>query len=230
VEKQKYINRRVFCVSLFAANVAAANSPLIDLKSSNAPIVSQSNKIPMIRSNDRKIVDVEPGLRQLSQNFYSSKLNIGLLGKVQTMDLRNAHTGEQMYLRLPVSLEISDLAKSQFDYLCRDWRSNLVKSIDPQLICILAKICDQVTDGDRSIKVEILSGYRTNKTNEMLRRKSELVAKNSFHKFGRALDFRLPGINTKAVQESAQRHAVGGLGIYKNFIHIDTGPQRRWLL
>jgi len=64
----------------------------------------------------------------------------------------------------------------------------------------------------------------------MLRRKSALVAKNSFHKIGKALDFYLPNVSANKVKESAHLHAFGGLGVYKNFLHIDTGPERRWII
>jgi uncharacterized protein YcbK (DUF882 family) len=102
--------------------------------------------------------------------------------------------------------------------------------MDPGLIRILAKICDESKNDKRSIYVEILSGFRTQRTNEMLRRRSVMVAKNSFHKLGKALDFRLPDLDLSQTRASAERYAYGGLGVYKNFIHIDTGPQRRWFM
>jgi len=102
-------------------------------------------------------------------------------------------------------------------------------NMDPHLIRILAKICEESMNDGSPFYVEILSGYRTHKTNEMLRRNSAAVAKNSFHKIGRAIDFRLPNVEPNTAKASANAHAFGGLGIYKNFIHIDTGPERRWL-
>jgi uncharacterized protein YcbK (DUF882 family) len=103
-------------------------------------------------------------------------------------------------------------------------------NMDPQLIGILAKICEESSNQDGPVTVELLSGYRTNETNELLRQRSDLVARNSFHIRGKAIDFRLPSLNLQKVTEKAQAHADGGLGIYKNFIHIDTGPQRHWIM
>ena len=72
-------------------------------------------------------------------------------------------------------------------------------------------------DAELPVIVQILSGYRTHKTNEMLRRKSSLVAKDSYHIKGKALDFRLPNVGLQQIKRSAQDHASGGLGIYQNF-------------
>ena len=47
---------------------------------------------------------------------------------------------------------------------------------------------------------------------------------------GKALDFRLPGINTKTLRDRALGMKRGGVGYYKklDFIQIDTGRVRLW--
>ena len=154
------------------------------------------------------------------KNLYTQKL---------ILELKNVNNGEYLQLAVPQSLEIPEKMMNRFSYFCRDWRRNQVMNMDPHLIRILAKICEESMNDGSPFYVEILSGYRTHKTNEMLRRNSAAVAKNSFHKIGRAIDFRLPNVEPNTVKASANAHAFGGLGIYKNFIHIDTGPERRWL-
>ena len=78
--------------------------------------------------------------------------------------------------------------------------------------------------------VEIISGFRTKKTNNMLRGRSSGVAKNSYHQKGQAIDFRLPAVPTKQVRNVAIHLQNGGVGYYRksNFIHIDSGPIRAW--
>ena len=77
----------------------------------------------------------------------------------------------------------------------------------------------------------IISGYRSPKTNEMLRKTgSGGVAKKSFHMLGQAVDVRLPGRQLAELHETALKLHAGGVGYYpkSNFVHIDTGPVRQW--
>jgi uncharacterized protein YcbK (DUF882 family) len=47
---------------------------------------------------------------------------------------------------------------------------------------------------------------------------------------GKAIDFRLPGVKLSQVRKAALSLKAGGVGYYpeSNFVHIDTGPVRRW--
>jgi uncharacterized protein YcbK (DUF882 family) len=64
----------------------------------------------------------------------------------------------------------------------------------------------------------------------MLRRRSEGVAKNSFHLKARAIDINLPGTELKDLKKLAKFLQRGGVGYYpkSGFMHIDTGPIRYW--
>ncbi len=117
-----------------------------------------------------------------------------------------------------------ELAK--FDYLLRDHRQNKTRPIDTDLIDLahdLHMIFDQK-------EINVVSCYRTKKTNDMLRRRSGKVAKNSYHMKGMAMDLRVPGVPTKAIRNAAKTMSVGGVGWYprQGFVHIDTGPIRYW--
>ena len=45
---------------------------------------------------------------------------------------------------------------------------------------------------------------------------------------GRAIDFRIRNRSISTLEKAAEKLTPGGLGIYSSFIHIDTGPYRRW--
>jgi uncharacterized protein YcbK (DUF882 family) len=229
VEKIKLINRRAFCLGVVAASYARAANPIIDLNANNSPLVSLDNRKPVFDLPVDRFIDIEPAVHGFNNKFFTPPVIKNLYSPNLVLRLRNVHTGEDMNLTIPQTLQITEHMMKQFNYFCRDWRRNEVTNMDPQLICILAKICEESTHDSGVYYVEILSGYRTHKTNEMLRRSSAAVAKNSFHKIGKALDFRLPNVEPASVMGSAKAHAFGGLGMYKNFIHIDTGPERRWL-
>ena len=83
-------------------------------------------------------------------------------------------------------------------------------------------------DEKDSINVQITSGYRTHKTNEKLRVRSKNVAKNSFHIEGKAIDFAIGEVSQNKLRSAARDICSGGLGLYQGFIHIDSGPLRRW--
>ena len=230
MKKKNFMSRRIFCVSFLSASAAGAANPLIDFTGDVTPIISGNSKQSIFAPTYGKFVDLEPKIKGSINEVYTPYVVPQLSSRHLTLELKNVHTDEEINFVIPKSLAVSSAAISKFDHICRDWRYNQIKKMDRQLLSILAKICEESVDEEKPICVEILSGFRTPKTNEMLRRQSNLVAKNSYHKIGKALDFRLPGINRKKVKASAKLYAYGGLGVYKNFIHIDTGPQRRWFM
>ncbi|MBN1772213.1 MAG: YcbK family protein [Deltaproteobacteria bacterium] len=78
--------------------------------------------------------------------------------------------------------------------------------------------------------VEVLSGYRSEKFNEQLRKKGHEVASESLHRRGLALDWRLQSVPLVRLTAWLKRKHHGGLGTYRhsNFVHTDFGPEREW--
>jgi uncharacterized protein YcbK (DUF882 family) len=145
----------------------------------------------------------------------------------RTLKLHNTHTGESLTTTYHSHNGYQSNALTQLNHLLRDHRQNAVHEIDPALFDQLWDIQSML--GDTQI-IEIISGYRTRKTNNGLRAKSQSVAKYSYHTQGRAIDFRLPGVPTWQVRNIAQHLKSGGVGYYEksDFVHIDTGPYRAW--
>ena len=108
-----------------------------------------------------------------------------------------------------------------------DFRSKTTKRMDPALFDVLFEL-KQAT-GTRE-PFQVISAYRSPETNEMLRKRSSGVAKNSYHVRGQAIDVRLGDIPTDTLRDVALNLKRGGVGYYKNsnFVHVDTGPIRRW--
>ena len=78
--------------------------------------------------------------------------------------------------------------------------------------------------------MHVISGYRSPKFNAHLRKKGHEVAESSYHMTGAALDFRIPGVATPGLTSELEHTHDGGVGRYShsNFVHLDTGPRRRW--
>jgi len=221
------LSRRLFTLGLMYSSLAEAANPIIDLDRKVDPFWTSTSRENLI-DFDRKIIDMEPdiaiGMIDGPQNEWPIKKN----KKKFTIDMKNANTGEKMSYFVGSQGNHSKSDRLAFDKFCRDWRDDEVIAMDKNLINILANICEPFVDNNGIVKVDVLSGYRTKRTNEKLRSKSRNVAKNSFHLKGRALDFRVPNVPIETLRNYADKEAIGGLGMYRNFIHIDTGPSRRW--
>lgn len=113
------------------------------------------------------------------------------------------------------------------DYILRDWRTGDIERIDRDLIDLLHDI--QVRLGSEA-HYHVVSGYRTPETNAMLMNASTAVAKNSYHVRKKAIDVTLPDCRLRDLQQAAVAMKKGGVGYYprSNFVHVDTGPVRRW--
>ena len=100
-------------------------------------------------------------------------------------------------------------------------------AIDPELLDLLYDLRNEL---DSEGTFEVISAYRSPKTNEMLRANSSGVAKNSQHLRGTAIDIRLRGTRTNKLRDAAWEMQRGGVGYYEmsDFVHVDTGRVRRW--
>jgi uncharacterized protein YcbK (DUF882 family) len=143
------------------------------------------------------------------------------------LSLVSTHTGERLAIRYFENEQYVPAALTQLNHVLRDHRSGDEAVIDPALfdrLHVLAQCAEC------SPHFEIISGYRSPATNEMLRESSSGVARHSLHMEGRALDVRLAGTNCSKLRDLALALQAGGVGYYakSNFVHIDTGRVRSW--
>ena len=139
----------------------------------------------------------------------------------------NSHTGERFSGEYWSAEKYLPDAFREIKSVMRDHRTNEIFPIDPRLIDILFVLQRKL--GNRR-GFEILSGYRSPKTNAILRRVSYGVAKKSLHMQGQAVDVRLPGTSLSGLRRAAMGLQAGGVGYYPSseFVHIDTGRVRHW--
>lgn len=135
--------------------------------------------------------------------------------------LYNTHTGEtlkEVYWSHGLYLKDS---LTQINRILRDHRVNEVKSIDPAVLDLVHTI-QQLMDYRKPL--DIISGYRSPKTNAWLRRRSHGVSKNSYHMKGKALDISFRGLLLARAQKAACSLRRGGVGYYpaSGFIHVDV--------
>lgn len=141
------------------------------------------------------------------------------------LNLYNVHTGDHLDIEYFKDGSYQSAALDALDNLLRDHRNGQTKPMDPQLFDLLAILNSTLPS---RLPTEIISGYRSPTTNSRLRKKSRSVAKNSYHVKGKAIDIRIPGYRPSQVNRAARRLKAGGVGRYRDFVHIDTGPVRYW--
>jgi len=108
-----------------------------------------------------------------------------------------------------------------------DYRAKEITRIDVDLINLLYDINLHV---GLDKEFNIISGYRSEKTNAKLRRSMRGVAKDSYHISGQAVDIYMPGVSLRKLRDTAIGLKSGGVGYYpgSNFVHVDVGPVRSW--
>lgn len=139
------------------------------------------------------------------------------------------HTHTQQSLDV-IYYQNGDYVESSLDEInlfLKDFRTGDIAEMDPRLLDILYDVRNEL-DSDGTY--EVISAYRSPKTNEMLRGKSSGVARNSQHLLGNAIDVRLRGVPTQDLRDTALEMKRGGVGYYQksDFVHMDTGRVRRW--
>lgn len=144
--------------------------------------------------------------------------------------IRHAHTGETFNAVYRVGDKYLPDVFKRLNYVLRDFRTHEVFPMDPHAIDLVSIIQNKI--GTRQ-PLEILSGYRSPKTNAMLRSEGGSrsgVAKNSLHMYGQAIDIREADYSTKKIRAIACSLKAGGVGYYpkSDFVHVDTGAVRTW--
>ena len=137
------------------------------------------------------------------------------------------HTAEKLTVTYRENGVLIPGALTQVNHYLRDFRTEQVHDID---VTLLDALHDLYAAFDARGNFEVISGYRSPRTNAALRHVSSGVAEHSLHIQGQAIDVRLTSAKTAALRDAAIARAAGGVGYYaeSNFVHIDTGAVRSW--
>lgn len=149
--------------------------------------------------------------------------------ETRTLKLYNTHTKERVSITFKKNGRYVPSGLREVNRFLRDWRRNEITKIDPELLDLVWEVYRKV----RAKKpIYVVSSYRSPATNNMLRKRSSGVAKNSQHTLGKAMDFYIPGVNLATLRAAGLRKQVGGVGYYPRsgspFVHMDTGRVRHW--
>ncbi|ATG73084.1 hypothetical protein CGX12_11210 [Zobellella denitrificans] len=150
-----------------------------------------------------------------------------LSAPVRRLSLYNLHSGEKVTATFWEQGRYLDEGLGSFSRLMRDLRRDEAFPIDPRLFDQLFLLQQRL---GRQGEIQVISGYRSPRTNALLHRQGKGVAKKSYHMLGQAIDLRLPGVPLAELNRAARQLGAGGVGYYpgSDFVHLDTGPVRSW--
>jgi len=147
----------------------------------------------------------------------------------RVISLYHIHTHERLTIVYKRNGHYIPEAMAKINYIMRDWRKNQIKEIAPATIDLAWEMHEELGSKE---PINIICGYRSASTNEMLRRTVGGQAKFSQHITGKAIDITFPDIPLKKMRYSALIRERGGVGYYPTsgipFIHIDTANVRMW--
>jgi uncharacterized protein YcbK (DUF882 family) len=151
-------------------------------------------------------------------------------GERYELRLARAHTNEMIDVIYRIGDTYVPEALDKLNQFLRDSHNEEVRRYDPRAFDVLHTLVTKL--GRPSGVIDILSGYRSQETNDMLREsKTTNAARYSEHIFAKAFDIRVPGVPATLVRDAALSLEAGGVGYYPQgqFVHVDIGPVRRWI-
>lgn len=145
------------------------------------------------------------------------------------LSFHHTHTGKRLHVVYWQDGKYVESALDDINRFLSDFRTGDIYEIDPALLDVIYDVRDSLgSDGT----YQVISAYRSPKTNDMLRGRgaSSGVARKSQHLLGKAIDVRLEGVKTARLRDAAIELQRGGVGYYEtsDFVHMDTGRVRRW--
>lgn len=156
----------------------------------------------------------------------SALANQELAGE-RRLHFHNLYTGEKADLAYWAEGDYVPESLAEINRVLRDHRTDEVAAIDTRLLDLLHRVSRAVGAAG---PFEVISGYRSPASNQMLVESTAGVAKHSLHMDGKAVDVRMAGIALVDMQRAALMLRGGGVGYYPDsrFVHLDVGRVRAW--
>jgi uncharacterized protein YcbK (DUF882 family) len=146
------------------------------------------------------------------------------------LKLHHLHSGETLDVVYRIGNTYIPAAMAELNHFLRDSRTQDEKAYDPREFDLLHNVMTRL--GRPQGVIDVVCGYRTPWSNNFLRTRSSNtgVAKNSQHMQAKAIDIRVPGVQTSNLRDAALSLEAGGVGYYprSQFVHVDVGPVRTW--
>jgi uncharacterized protein YcbK (DUF882 family) len=166
--------------------------------------------------------------------FDAQALDLEFWLKPRTLSVIRPQSGEKARVLYWRDGEVIDSAYQELCHLMRDVNGKETAPIDPKLFETLWGTQAFVARYGIEQPLEILSGYRTAKSNTKLIEQGVPAARQSLHIEGKAADIRIANLNSEVLGGLVRSFRKGGVGFYYRagakggWIHADTGLNRTW--
>ena len=166
--------------------------------------------------------------------FDAQALDLDFWLKPRTLTVIRPQSGEKAKVLYWRDGEVIDAAYQELCHIMRDVNGKETAPIDPKLFETLWGTQAFVARYGIEQPLEILSGYRTAKSNTRLIEQGVPAARQSLHIEGKAADIRIANLNSEVLGSLVRSFRQGGVGFYYRagprggWIHADTGLKRTW--
>lgn len=147
----------------------------------------------------------------------------------RTISIYNIHTKKTLTVVYKKDGKYIPSAMKRINHIMGDWRRKESRVMHKQLIDLMWEMHTQL--GSRK-PIHLISGYRSLKTNNKLRKRGGGQARKSRHILGMAADVHFPDIPVRELRDTALIRQRGGVGYYPTsglpFVHMDVGRVRHW--
>lgn len=190
--------------------------------------------VPLIGASSANAATPATDIAPPPDLFDAQALDIDFWLRPRVLHVTRPASGEKAKLLYWKDGEIIDSAYQELCHLMRDVNGKETAPIDPKLFETLWGAQAFIERYGMVQPLEILSGYRTAKSNARLIEQGIPAARQSLHMHGKAADVRIASLNPEVLGELVRSFRQGGVGFYYRssasggWIHADTGVKRSW--
>jgi uncharacterized protein YcbK (DUF882 family) len=186
----------------------------------------ESRRHPRIRAIAHAFVKAAlPGMGMMPDD----ETLVPVEGQKYELRLTHSHNDEVIDVVYRVGDTYIPEALEKLNHFLRDSHNQQVTQVDPRTFDVLHTMLAKLNKP--SSVIDILSGYRSQETNDALRASGTTnAAEHSQHIDAKAIDIRVPGVSAVSLRDAALSLEAGGVGYYpkSQFVHVDVGPVRQW--
>lgn len=190
--------------------------------------------VPVIGASPARAATSSTDIAPPPDLFDAQALDIDFWLRPRVLNVTRPASGEKAKLLYWKDGEIIDSAYQELCHLMRDVNGKETAPIDPKLFETLWGAQAFIERYGMVQPLEILSGYRTARSNARLIEQGIPAARQSLHMHGKAADVRIASLNPEVLGELVRSFRQGGVGFYYRssasggWIHADTGVKRSW--
>lgn len=235
ISRRAFLQRGICLSTLAVPLIGCAAAPAKPVARNKAkPLAAKAKPVPPRASVAAPVEAPATGMAPPPDIFDAQALDLEFWIKPRTLTVTRPQSGEKASVLYWKDGEIIDSAYQELCHLLRDVNGKETAPIDPKLFETLWGTQAFIARYGIEQPLEILSGYRTAKSNLKLIEQGVPAARQSLHIEGKAADIRIANLNAEVLGGLVRSFRQGGVGFYYRegprggWIHADTGLQRTW--